>query len=291
MQNGKRILAVILMAFAVLFAALCVGGIFGTWRVGNSLTDGIVGVLSRVDTALETTDNGLDSLNARVDHARDEVDAFEEAVSSAAEEFVNNPVILNTLSERLDLGIAPAILQARDAVESVRETLIGIQNAIEAINALPFVSLDKNLPEEGLLAKLSEGITALTEGVEEARASVREARAEAATQVVDRVSRVASRFDEGLAAIETAVTDLRGRVPELRSDVSRLESRLVSLLDVAAVVITLILLWITFSQVVLFILGLSIFRGEDLFARWFRIAAQEGPAEQIEPEAPISSGV
>jgi hypothetical protein len=282
MQNGKRILAVILMALAVLFAALCVSGIFGTWRVSNSLTDGIVGVLSRVDTALENTDNGLDTLNTRVGNARDEVDAFEEAALSAAEEFVNNPVILTTLSEKLDLGIGPAILKARDAVESVRETLIGIQNAIEAINALPFVSLDENLPEEGPLAKLSEGIAALTEGVEELRTGVREAKAEAAVQVVFRVGRATSRFDEGLGAIETTVTDLRGRVSELRSDVSQLKSRLVSLLDVAAVVITLILLWIIFSQVVLFVLGLSIYRQKDLFARWIGIAAEEGPQEQID---------
>jgi hypothetical protein len=284
MRNGKRILAAILMALAVLFAAVCVGGIFGTWRVSNSLTDGIVGVLSRIDTALETTDNGLDTLNTRVGNSRDEVDAFEEAVLSAAEEFVDNPVILTTLSEKLDLGLGPAILKARDAVESVRETLIGIQNAIEAINALPFVSLDENLSEDGPLAKLSEGIDAMTEGVEELRTGVREAKAEAAVQVVIRVGRAASRFDEGLWNIETTVTDLRGRVSELRSGVSRLKSRLVSLLDVAAVVITLILLWIFFSQVVLFLLGLSIFRGEDLLARWFRIVAQEGPAEQVEPQ-------
>jgi hypothetical protein len=288
MQNGKRILAVILMALAVLFAALSVGGIFGTWRVSNSLTDGIVGVLSRVDTALETTDNGLNTLNTRVANARVEVDAFEEAVLIAAEEFVDNPVIITTLSDRLDLGIAPAILKARDTVESVRETLVGIQNAVQAVNALPFVSLDP--PEEGPLARLSEGIAALTEGVEAVRTGVREAKVEVAIQVVFRIGRATSRFDEGLGTIETAVTDLRGRVSELRSDVSRLKSRLVSWLDIAAVVITLILLWIIFSQVVLFVLGLSIYRQKDLFARWIGIAAQEGPAEQIEPEGAISGG-
>jgi hypothetical protein len=225
-------------------------------------------VLSGADRVLGTAEDALNRIDSRVGSAREEVTSFEGAVVTAAEDFADNPVVLTALSESLDLGIGPAVSELRDTVQSIRETLIGVQNAIEAINALPFVSLGENLPGGEQLAALSDGITALNEGVQQARDGIREAKAEAAAEVVLRVGKATARLDAGLARIETATTGMSGQVSEARSEVSALQARLTLWLDVGAAALTVLFLWFLFAHIVTFVLGLSLLRNKNLFARW-----------------------
>jgi len=196
-------------------------------------------------------------------------------------------IILTALSEKLDLGIAPAINDLRETVQSVRERVVGIQNAVQAINALPFVSVGERVSDGDRLQRLSEGIVTLTEGVEETRNGVREAKQEIAARVAFSLGKGISKLDGGLVTIETAVTDYGTQVSELRAEISALKASVTFWLDVASVTITLILLWLIFSQVVVFILGLSIYRNKNLFARWIGGSIEE-PSEKPTP-APSGS--
>jgi hypothetical protein len=279
MNTWKRVLAILIMALSVILAILSMAGIVGNWIVNDSVTDDIIRVLTGVDNALGLADDALGRLDTRVGAARERVAAFEESVQTAGEDFVENPVILTALSEKLDLGIAPAINDLRATVQSVRETVIGIQNAIQAINALPFVSLGERVSDLERLQRLSEGVARLTEGVEETRNGVREAKQQVATRVAFAIGKGTSKLDSGLTTIETAISDYGARVSELRTQVSTLRAGVVLWLDVASVILTLILLWLVFSQVVVFVLGLSIYRNENLFARWIG-GATEQPSEE-----------
>ncbi len=60
-----------------------------------------------IDTVLGATENALVRLDTAAGNARARVDAFDEAVATAGEKFVENPVLLTAISERLDLGIGP----------------------------------------------------------------------------------------------------------------------------------------------------------------------------------------
>jgi hypothetical protein len=289
MKLLKRVLAVVLMLMSVLWGLLSIGAIVGTWSLSNSLTDGLVTVLSGADRILGTTENALSRLENRVGAAREEVTSFEEAVVSSAEEFAEKPVVVTALAERLDLGIGPAVSDLRDTVQEVRETLIAIQNAIQAVNALPFVSLGEDLPRGEKLTALSEGITALDEGVQAMRDGVREAKSEAAAEVVLRVGKATARVDAGLESIETATTGMTGQVSEVRSEVAAFQARVILWLDLGAVALTVLFLWLLFAHVVTFVFGLSLLRDKNLFARWLggpvpiQVAA---PAEEVKPVEP-----
>ena len=287
MNIWKRILAILTMALSVILILLSVAGIVGNWVVNDSLTDGMVTILTGVETRLGLADDALGRLDTRVSDARDRIAAFEETVQTAGENFVENPVILTALSEKLDLGIAPAINNLREAVQSIRETMAGIQTAIETINALPFVSAGEKLPDGTKLQQLSEGMDSLTEGVEETRTGVREAKQNMVARVAFSFGMGISKLDGGLATIETAVTDYGAQVSELRAEILALKDSLTFWLDLASVILTLILLWLVFSQVVVFILGLSIYRQDNLFARWLggsveELAEEPAPSEREE---------
>jgi len=274
MKLWKRILAATVMVFSVLLIILLLAGIVGSWIVNASLSDGIVQVSTGIDTVLANTDNALTRLDTTVSSARQRVDLFDETVAAAGENLAENPVLLTAIAERLDLGIAPAVDEVRGTVQTIRETILVAQNTVQALNALPFVSIGGSVADEGKLQTLSEALTSLTDGVREIRDGVRAARTEAVSGVVTTLGQGTSRLDAGLETIETAVSGAEARVSALRTEVSDLKSRLTFWLDAASVMITLALLWLIFAQVVTFVFGLSIYKGENLFARWLGSPAQ-----------------
>ena len=141
MKRLKQVLAVVVMVLSVLLIILLVAGIVGTWMVNNTLTNGMVRVLTGVDLVLGGTENALSGLDMAVGNDQDRVAVFDETVATAGENFVENPVVLMAIAERLDLGIGPAIEEVRGTVQSIRETALAAQNAVQALNALPFISI------------------------------------------------------------------------------------------------------------------------------------------------------
>jgi uncharacterized phage infection (PIP) family protein YhgE len=274
MKLWKRVLAATVMVFSVLLIIVLVAGIVGSWIVNSSLTDGIVQVSTGIDTALANTDNALSRLDTAVSSARQRVDLFDETVAAAGENLAENPVFLTAIAERLDLGIAPAVDEVRGTVQTIRETILVAQNTVQTLNALPFVSIGGSVADDGKLQTLSEALTSLTDGVREIRDGVRAARAEGITGVVTTLGQGTSRLDAGLETIETAVSGAEARVSALRTEASEFKSKLTFWLDAVSVVTTLALLWLIFAQVVTFVLGLSIYKGENLFARWLGSPAQ-----------------
>jgi hypothetical protein len=267
MKLLKRVLAVIMMVLSILLIIVWAAGIVGNWIANKALSDATVQVLTSVDTVLGRTEQALTRLDTGVGNARDRVAAFDEEVATAGEDFSENPVILTALSERLDLGIGPALEQVRDAVQSIRETVLAVQHTIQALNSMPFISIGGSIADEGELQALSESVTNLTAGIQEIRDGVREAKAGAAAEVISNLGGGTSRLHAGLTTIETTVSGYGARVDALRTQVSQLKSALAFWLDVASVVITLTLLWLIFAHVVTFVFGLSLFTGKNLFSR------------------------
>lgn len=274
MEIVKRVLAVIVMVLSVLLIIVLAAGIVGNWVANNTLTDTANQVLGAVETVLGRTEQGLNRLDSAVGNARDRLDAFDQEVAAAGENFVDNPVILTALSERLDLGIGPAIDEVRGTVQTIRETALVVQNTVQTLNALPFISIGGSVADEGQLQALSDSVTDLTEGIQQIRDGIRGAKAGAAKEVVSASSAGTSRLDAGLATVETTVSGYGAKVSNLRQEASDLKSALTFWLDAASVVITLVLLWLILAHVVTFIFGLSLFRGENLFVRWLGSPAQ-----------------
>jgi hypothetical protein len=267
MMLWQRILAVTGMVLSVLLIILLVVGIVGTWTLNRTLTDSAVRVLTGFDAVLGNTQSALSELDTAVGGARQRLDAFDETVATAAAN-LEDPILLAAIGDRLDLGIAPAVEEVRSTVQSIRETVLVAQNTMQTLNTLPFVSIGSSVADDGTLQSLAGSVTSLVEGVREIRDGVRAARDGAITGVVTRLGQGTSRMDAELASIETAVSGADARASALRAQVSDLKSALTFWLDAMSLLVTLAMIWLIFSQVVTFVLGLSAYKGENLFARW-----------------------
>jgi chromosome segregation ATPase len=268
MNTRRRIIGIVLAVLSVLLLLFSVTGIVGTWWLNSRLANGVVQVLTTVEDVLANADDSLNQLETRVTDARGQITSFQESVAAATQGLAENPVVLTAVSERLDVQLEPAVTRVRETVQSLRETVVAIENAIDAINAIPFVSIDQKLTVRSRLQTLTDGLDELTEGVAALRDTVRQARAEAAAQLEATVGELTGKLDNGLTTINGTIVEYRSQVDTLRTNAATLRANLTRWLDVISVVLTIILLWLIFSQVVVFMLGLSIYRQRNLFARW-----------------------
>jgi chromosome segregation ATPase len=268
MNTRRRIIGIVLAVLSVLLLLFSVTGIVGTWWLNSRLANGVVQVLTTVEDVLANADDSLNQLETRVTDARGQITSFQESVAAATQGLAENPVVLTAVSERLDVQLEPAVTRVRETVQSLRETVVAIENAIDAINAIPFVSIDQKLTVRSRLQTLTDGLDELTEGVAALRDTVRQARAEAAAQLEATVGELTGKLDNGLTTINGTIVEYRSQVDTLRTNAATLRANLTRWLDVISVVLTIILLWLIFSQVVVFMLGLSIYRQKNLFARW-----------------------
>jgi hypothetical protein len=284
MMLWKRILAVTAMVSSVLLIILLVAGTVGTWIVSSTLKDSMVRTLTGLDGVLGNTQNALSELDTAVGGARQRLDAFDETVATAAAN-LEDPILLAAIGDRLDLGIAPAVEEVRSTVQSIRETVLVAQNTVQTLNTLPFVSIGSSVADDGTLQSLAASVTSLVEGVREIRAGVRAARDGAIEGVVTTLNQRTARMDAELASIETAVSGADARASALRARVSDLQSTLTFWLDAASLLLTVAMVWLIVSQVATFILGLSAYKGENLFARWVgNPAPQRSAGQALNPE-------
>lgn len=275
----QRVLAVTAMVLSVLLIILLVAGIVGTWIVSSTLKDSMVRTLTGLDGVLGNTQNALSKLDTAVGGARQRLDVFDETVASAAAN-LEDPVLLRAIADRLDLGIVPAVEEVRSTVQSIRETVLVAQNTVQTLNTLPFISIRSSVADDGTLQSLARSVTSLVESVREIRDSVRAARDGAIEGVVTTLNQRTAMMDAQLATIGAAVSETDNEVTALRRQVSDLRSALTFWLGATSLLVTLAMAWLIVSQVATFILCLSVYKGENLFARWFDNSAQQRSGAQ-----------
>ena len=66
MKHWKQVLAVVLMAFSVALALLCIAGIAGSWTVSDAVTKDVIQVLTGMERALGVADEAVGRLETRV---------------------------------------------------------------------------------------------------------------------------------------------------------------------------------------------------------------------------------
>jgi hypothetical protein len=263
---ARRIVAAIVIALSVLMLALSVAGIGGTWVARARLSSSILGVFTAVETRLDTVDQGLDRADAVLTEARDEVAAVQESVEALGADVEQNKPVVTVISNTMGAELAPLVNTTREVVRTAREAVVAVNSTVEALNAMPFVSVPA--PELAVLNKLSDDLAALEATVQETRVAIDRRRSELVRGTMSVVIAPIAKIDRGLEGAQATVGQYVRQVAEVQARVAAAKSAISSGLTMTAVVITLVLLWAALSQVGLLVHGLYFFSNRDLLARW-----------------------
>ena len=244
-----RLLAI---AFAGLFIVMSLGGAVGAWFVSHAAGEIAMKGFTVIEVGVAGVDAGVGRMDELIARSRTEVkDAAQTITAVGAQAAANRPV-LNALSERLETNLAPRVAQLRENLAPVREAVAKVENAVSFLSSFPMVS--ERAPRLAALDESVDRLEALSADATQLRSTLRElANAqtnEVAPETVATLKGLAERMDNRLGQVHAKVQSVRKDVDALKDRIEKKKSRLLLALNLIALLMTLLLAWVIYAQVV-----------------------------------------
>ncbi len=252
MQILEKTIRVAAIGLAVLFIGLCLFGIYGAWFVDRTATDVALKVFGLAETGVGVVDAGVRRVDELIATSRMEVRQASETIAAVGAQPQANGPVLNALNERLETSLAPRIAQMQQVLAPVRNAVSTVANAVSVVNSLPMMA--DRAPR---LAALDDAFNRLEELSADAtqlrgtlRALVVGQTSGATAETVATLKELAKRIDTRLGEVQADVQGVRADIAALQIRLDTRKSKLLFVFNVLALVCTLMLAWIVYTQVV-----------------------------------------
>jgi DNA repair ATPase RecN len=240
------------VAAAVLFIGLSLAGIGGAWFVNRKAADAALKAFGLIGTGVGVVDEGVGRVNDLITTSRAEVQQAAETITAVGTQAQANSAVLNALNDRLETNLRPRIVQMQQGLAPVRDAVSNIASAVSLINSLPMMAdraprlaaLDETFARlEGLAADATQLRGTLQGLVAAQNGSV-------TLQTVATLDGLVQRIDNRLGEVQANVQEIRSSIDALQVRLDARKSRLLFVFNLAALLWTLIVTWIIYTQVV-----------------------------------------
>ncbi len=249
LTKSARVLALIVAVFVII---LSLASICGAWWANTTLSNITVQTFTIVNTGVNVVDTGVGRVERLVQTGRTEVQQTADTIVSVADDLRANRPILTALSERVETRLGPTVDQINQALAPVHEALTKISSVVSLLNSIPFIN--ERAPRLDALDQALDRLSALAADIRQLRTTLREAalsEADRMTQAaVDVLTGVTTRIDDRLAETQANVQQVQADIQALRDELAARQARLLLIYNLSAIALTLILLWVIYSQVV-----------------------------------------
>jgi len=240
------------IAVAVLFIGLSLVGIFGAWFVDRKATDVALKGFALIDTGVQVVDAGVGRVNELVATSRTEVRQASETIAAVGPQARANSAVLNALNDRLETSLAPRIEQIQKVLAPVREALGNVANAVSFLNSLPMMA--DRAPRLAALDDAFNRLEELSADGKQLRGTLRELVAgqntDISAQTVATLNGLTQRIDTRLRKVQTHLQGTRDDLAALQLRLNTRKSRLLLAFNLVALLSTVMLAWVVYTQVV-----------------------------------------
>lgn len=258
----RKVLSSTLIILSSLLFILSAIGIGAAWYYNEPLTEKSTAKLTAIDDELEQAQITLVDAQGELKRAMRIVESAEESLKSFSEEKTEAIKFLDAVTGLLDDTITPSLTTSKEKLAEVQESLDGLRVSIEMLNKIPFVDIE--LPDADALGFFVEATSSLEKEID----NVGEMAEEAASFLNDTSYLLDGDLEETKESIDyliTVVDEYEGKIRAWREQLATLIEELPRKIDHLSVFTAVFLLWFGFSQFVLFLQGLSLWRGKDTF--------------------------
>ena len=239
------------IALAVLFIGLSLVGIFGAWFVDRKATDVALKGFGLIEIGVGVVDAGVGRVNDLIATSRTEVRQASETITAAGAQAQANSPVLNALNERLETSLAPRIAQMQQVLAPVRDAVGNVGNAVSLLNSLPMMA--DRAPRLAALDETFNRLEEMSADATQLRGTLRalvEQKSDIAPETVAALNGLTQRIDTRLGEVQANVQAVRADVAALQVRLDKRKSRLLFVFNLLALLSTLMLAWIVYTQVV-----------------------------------------
>jgi hypothetical protein len=248
----EKIIRVGAIAIAVLFIGLSLFGIFGAWFVDRKATDVALKGFGLIETGVQVVDAGVGRVNELVATSRMEVRQASETITTVGAQAQANRAVLNALNERLETSLAPRIEQMQKVLAPVRDALKNVADAVSLLSSLPM--MEDRAPRLAALDDTFNRLEELSADGKQLRGTLRELVAgqngAVTAETLASLNALTQRIDTRLAKVQANVQGVRDDIAALQVRLDTRKSRLLLVFNLVALLSTLMLTWIVYTQIV-----------------------------------------
>ena len=260
----RRLAAIVIILLSILGLILCAASIIGTWVADSALINATTRILTLASASLNTADQAATAVANGITSIRDGIASINQSVTQAGDKLNQSTPVLDFVTSTVGEQLSPTIDNVREKATTLRDTVIGVNNTLEAINSIPGVNVPTFTTQ---IQAIGDRLTAVRTAVQELGAYLANLKASAIDATVTAVTSRTTKIDDALASIQTDVANFQTQVNNLQAQIAQLRAYIPVWLNITAIVITLVVLWFAFGQLRLIVYGRSLFRGRPAQAK------------------------
>jgi uncharacterized phage infection (PIP) family protein YhgE len=253
----KRVLSVTAIILSGLVILLCTAGLIGAWAssgkiitAGTKLIDGA----QKGATALQV---GLQSVDRRLNSLEDDTQTIQDATAKLSNNISDKGLVLVLLPAAKEENLTNTVSAIKDALATAEQTLSSLIDTLTFIDSLPFVSVPK--PDPDTVSAAAAKVEKLNTSIDNIRARMQEAR--------DNSAGAAQKVSDAAGEVNNAITEIRSELDARSQKLAATQDSLSSFAQslplwvyLGTILVTLVLGWIIYTQVLIIQFALAKFK-------------------------------
>lgn len=248
MRIFRRAQPIFVIVVSILVLSICAIVIAGTWFLEGKITSAIVAALEGVDITAQTMRNGIGRVDTGLIKFGDAVNSVEKASEELAQNINDRGLVLNLLSSDREQELTLAIESVQQDFLAIQDLLETTSEMLQMLDSIPFI----DTPGKGLAAveTLQDGLNQVIDQVDVLNSEIGEFRSEAAAGI-SRITAATSRINRQVEVARSDMALVDSDLNALQVQSKKLQRLTPTVLLLNSIFVTLLGIWVIYSQVVM----------------------------------------
>ena len=261
----KRITGIVLILAAVGGLLFSLAGLVGTWALKPTITNSLLSDIGTLSDALSATSDGLQIASDSLSTSIDSVTALQYTVQATADTIDTTTPMVETMAALAKEDLPATITATQTSLLAAQESAKIIDGVLGALNNIPFIPnnvYDPPIPLHVALADVSASLEGLPPALKTIDQSL-ETSGENLKSIHKNINLMADNIKTIKASLEDAqgvVDAYQKLVSDMQKRTTHIEERLPGWINLLAVLMTFIFLWLFVAQIGLFLQGWDLLR-------------------------------
>jgi len=242
----QRILLYAAIVVGSIFMLLGLAGVVGVWVANTPVTETVLAILAPIDNTLQRLETVAGEAGLALSEVSTSLGDADQRVQDLGAGLAETSVVAEALNLIFDVDVEQGVNKAGDGIRSIYDTLVAIEETIEAINNIPLLNIE--VPGSTEIAAIRTGMEEMAVSAAELREESQARREDRAENLVGAISAPLNRLNDRVDEMHTRMTGTEDRLGLAVERIEDLQNKVPRWIDIASIIATLLLAWLVFSQ-------------------------------------------
>lgn len=255
----KRVLSVTTIILCGLVILLSAAGVIGIWATSGKIVAAGTRLITAAEKAALAVRIGLESIDNGLGRLEEDTRTIEDATAQLSQNISDKGLVMVLLPPAREEKLTTTIAAIDDVLTGVEAMVSSLIDTLIFIDSIPFV--DVPMPEPEVMASLSAKVEKLNTSIEKVNALMRQARDNSAG-AAQRVSDAVSEVNYDIEAARSEFDTRSEQVAATQESLASIKNSFPTWIYIGALLITLILGWVIYTQVLIIQFALVKYKSE-----------------------------